>query len=61
MSLPESTQTVRKYEWENLSFGKRVERAKNKAHIEVELNEMEPTFCNKAFGFYGTYVKISEP
>ena len=22
---------------------------------------MEPTFCNKAFGFYGTYVKISEP
>ena len=61
MSLPESTQTVRKFEWENMSFGKRVERAKNKAHIETELNEMEPTFCNKAFGFYGTYVKISEP
>ena len=22
---------------------------------------MEPAFCGKAFSFYGTYVKISEP
>ena len=61
MVLPENNKTSTKFEWEKLPFDKRIERAKNRAHIETELNDMEPIFCNKAFSFYGTYVKISEP
>ena len=61
MVLPENDKTYTKYKWEKLPFDKRIERAKNRAHIETELNDMEPIFCDKAFSFYGTYVKISEP
>ena len=58
--LPTSQQTSRKFVWADLPIEKRIERARQKAHIETELNDMEPLLADKAFDFYGTYVKINE-
>ena len=46
--------------WENLSVDDRVKRAANRAHIDCQVEAMEPNFTKSAFDFYGCYVRISE-
>ena len=60
MLIPTSKLTSRKFVWENLSVEARIDRASKRAHIETELNDMEPILVDKAFDYYGTYVKINE-
>ena len=47
--------------WDQRSVEERIARAQNKSHIKKMDFDMEPTFTNKAFDFYGAYVRINEP
>ena len=50
----------RKYTWEEMSIEDRYTRADNRAHINARVENMSNLFTNKAFDFYGGYVKIAE-
>ena len=58
--MPTSKFTSKKFVWSDMPFNLRVERARERAHIKTELNDMEPVLTDKVFDFYGTYVKINE-
>ena len=60
MDLPASRSTAKAFVWADMPFDARVERASRRAQIETKLNDMEPGLTDKAFDFYGTYVKINE-
>ena len=49
-----------RFVWETMPLEARFKRANERPHIKTNQDNMEETLTNKAFDFYGCYVKISE-
>ena len=58
--MPNEDCQVEKFIWEDKTTDERINRAENRAHIDEKHFNMASTFTNKAFDFYGTYVRINE-